>query len=125
MAESEKAGQALRPDAGGFAMIDVGAEVSRLKSKLDASGGDRLAESLVKDYGLNVMLMCLRRGARLHEHRTKGPLTVQVISGRISFAAAGTPHEVAPGVMFALDREVLHSVEALEDSVLLLTTAIG
>lgn len=97
MAENEKEGQALRPSAGGFAMIDVGAEVTRLKSKLDASGGDRIAESVVKDYGLNVMLMCLRRGARLHEHHTKGPLTVQVISGRVSFTAAGTPHEIAPG----------------------------
>ncbi len=125
MAENEEEGQALRPSAGGFAMFDIGAEVNRLKSKLDASGGDRIAERLVKDYGLNVMLMCLRRGARLHEHHTKGPLTVQVISGRVSFAVAATPHEVAPGVIFALDREVLHSIEALEDSALLLTTAIG
>ena len=125
MAENERVGQALRPSGGGYAMIDIGAEADRLKSKLDASGGDREAISLVKDYGLNVMLMWLRRGARLHEHHTKGPLTVQVISGRVSFAAAGVPHEIAPGIMFALDREVAHSVEALEDSALLLTTAIG
>jgi quercetin dioxygenase-like cupin family protein len=125
MPENEKAGQALRPASGGFAMIDVGAEAKRLKSKLDASGGDREATSLVKDYGLNVMLMLLRRGARLHEHHTKGPLTVQVLSGRVKFAAAGVPHEIASGTIFALDREVAHSVEALEDSALLLTTAIG
>ncbi len=125
MADNENIGQPLRPGAGGFAMIDVGTEVNRLKSKLDASGSDREAKSLVKDYGLNVMLMVLRRGARLHEHHTKGPLTVQVVSGRVNFAAASVPHEIAPGVMFALDREVAHDVEALEDSVLLLTTAIG
>ncbi len=125
MADDENIGQALRPAPGGFAMIDVTAEIDQLKSKLGASGGDREAKSLVKDYGLNVMLMALRRGARLHEHRTRGPLTVQVMSGRVNFAAAGVPHEITPGTMFALDREIVHSVEALEDSVLLLTTAIG
>jgi quercetin dioxygenase-like cupin family protein len=125
MAQIDNVGQALRPSKGGFALIDIAGETTRLKGKLDASGADREASSLVKDYGLNVMLMVLKRGARLHEHHTKGPLTVQVISGRVRFVAAGTPHDIAPGAMLALDREVGHSVEALEDSALLLTTAMG
>jgi quercetin dioxygenase-like cupin family protein len=125
MVESEKVDQALRPSKGGLALIGIAAEAARLKAKLDASDGDREAISLVKDYGLNVMLMRLKRGARLHEHHTKGPLTVQVISGLVKLVAAGTPNEVAAGSMLALDRDIPHSVEALEDSALLLTTALG
>ena len=80
---------------------------------------------MVKDYGLNVMLMMLKCGARLHEHRTKGPITVQVLSGAVNFVAANTHNQLAAGTLFALDREVPHSVEALEDSILLLTAALA
>jgi quercetin dioxygenase-like cupin family protein len=125
MTDQQTAGQALRPAGGGFALIRIADEIARLKAKLDSSAADREAASLVKDYGLNVMLMALKRGARLHEHHTKGPLTVQVLSGAVRFVAAGTPNEVAAGTIFALDREVPHSVDALEDSVLLMTVALG
>ncbi len=125
MADNDNAGQALRPARGGFILIDLAGQAARLQAQRDAANRDRESVSLVKQYGLNVMLMSLRRGARLHEHHTRGPLTVQVISGRVNFIAAGASNEIAAGSMIALDREVAHSVEAAEDSTLLLTTAIG
>ncbi len=125
MADHDTSGQALRPTQGAFASIKIADEIARLKAKLDASSGDRESASLVKDYGLNVMLMMLKCGARLHEHRTKGPITVQVLSGAVNFVAANTHNQLAAGTLFALDREVPHSVEALEDSILLLTAALA
>ena len=124
MADRETTGQALRPPKGGSVSIRVGDEVARLRAKLESSSADREAVSLVKDYGLNVMLMVLKKGARLHEHHTKGPVTVHVVAGRVSLVAADTPHEIAAGGILALDREIPHSVDALEESVLLLTTAL-
>lgn len=124
MSDHENTGQALRPSAGGFETIKIAAAVARLKSKLESSSADREAVSLVKDLGLNVMLMMLKRGARLHEHRTKGPITVQVLSGAVRFVAANTPNELGVGNIIALDREIPHRVEALDDSILLLTTAL-
>ncbi len=124
MADRETAGQALRPPKGGFVSIRIGDEVARLRARLESSSADREAASLVKDYGLNVMLMVLKKGARLHEHHTKGPLTVQVVAGLVRLVAAATPQEIAAGGILALDREIPHSVDALEDSVLLLTTAL-
>jgi quercetin dioxygenase-like cupin family protein len=125
MANNDNAGQALRPADGGFILIDLAEKSARLEEQLDAANRDRESVSLVKNYGLNVMLMSLRRGARLHEHHTKGPLVLQVISGRVNFIAAGTGNDVAAGSIIALDREVAHSVEAIADSMLLLTTALG
>jgi quercetin dioxygenase-like cupin family protein len=104
--------------------ISIAEEIAKLRAKLDSSAGDREAVSLVKDYGLNVMLMVLKRGARIHEHHTKGPLTVQVITGLVRIVAANSPNEIATGGILALDREIPHSVEAVEESVLLLTTAL-
>ena len=39
--------------------------------------------------------MLLKRGARLHEHRTKGPVTVQVVAGAVRFVAANSHNELA------------------------------
>jgi quercetin dioxygenase-like cupin family protein len=124
MADRETAGQALRPSKGGFVSIRIAEEIAKLRAKLDSASGDREAVSLVKDYGLNVMLMVLKQGARIHEHHTKGPLTVQVIAGLVRIVAANSPNEIATGGILALDREIPHSVEAVEESVLLLTTAL-
>ncbi len=125
MADQLSEGQALRPPEGGCIEVQLDEQAARLRRELQQTGRDREAVSLVKDYGLNVMMMSLRRGARLHEHITKGPLALQVISGRINFNASGVTKEVEAGSMVALDREIIHCVEALEDSTLLLTTAIG
>ena len=125
MDEHQTALKALRPTHGGVAFIELADELTRLRQRLESSKEDRQAASLVKDYGLNVMLMLLKKGARLHEHRTKGPLTVQVVAGVVRFVVANSHNELAAGTIVAVDREVPHSVEALEESVLLLTTALG
>jgi quercetin dioxygenase-like cupin family protein len=125
MADHENIGQALRPVEGGFLQVQLAEKTAHLQHQLETSGRDREAISLIKDYGLNVMLMALRAGARLHEHHNKGPLALQVLSGRVNFIAAGAVNEVRPGSIVALDREIPHSLEAIEDSMVLLTTAIG
>ncbi len=48
MAENRNVGQPLRPASGGCMLIDIAAEISRLKSKLDAAGADPAAVSQVK-----------------------------------------------------------------------------
>jgi quercetin dioxygenase-like cupin family protein len=48
-----------------------------------------------------------------------------VLSGGIRFHAESQEITLAAGCMLALDRDVAHSVTALEDSSVLLTTAIA
>jgi quercetin dioxygenase-like cupin family protein len=50
---------------------------------------------------------------------------VHVLSGVIRFSTGTEQATLSAGSMVALDRDVLHSLEALEESVVLLTTAIG
>lgn len=116
--------QALRPGTGGMVTRTIADEVGHLKAKPEWQAQDRLAISLVKDDALNVLLMVLKQGARLAEHRTKGPIVVQVVSGRIRFLAGGEKATLAAGSIVALDRDVAHSLESLEESAVLLTTAI-
>lgn len=127
MSDTSEAGnrQALRPQSGGLMLLDVAAEVARLKQGPQWAAADRHAISLVKDAGLNVMLLVLKRGARLPEHHTKGPIALQVIDGCIQFSAAGQSLRAEAGKLLALDREVPHRMEAVEESTLLLITSIG
>jgi quercetin dioxygenase-like cupin family protein len=125
MSQQEHHRQALRPGEGALLGVTLSAEIERLKSRPEWTSGDRSAVSLVKDDALNVLLMVLKKGARLHEHHTRGPIVVQVLSGSIRLAAGGRKCSMSSGMMAALDREIVHSVEALKDAAVLLTTAIG
>ncbi len=125
MTEHEHNRQALRPAEGEMLTITIASEIARLKSGPEWMSRDRHAASLVKDDALNVLLMVLKKGARLHEHHTKGPIAVQVISGSVRFADGIRQRSVSSGMIVALDRNIGHSLEALEESALILITAIG
>lgn len=122
--ESEPGYQTLRPRAGGLIAINLADETVKLR-QTPTTSEDRQAVSLVKDGPLNVLLMTLKQGAELSEHHTRGPITVHVLSGAIRFRAGSQQITLAAGCMLALDRDVVHSVTALEDSSMLLTTAIA
>jgi quercetin dioxygenase-like cupin family protein len=104
-------------------LINIAGEIARIKGKPEWSTQDRVSVSLVKDEALNILLMLLKRGARLNEHRTRGAIALQVLAGSIRFSA-GAETLVTSGNMIALDRDVPHSLESLEESAVLLTTAI-
>jgi quercetin dioxygenase-like cupin family protein len=106
---------------GGLIAVDIRAEIARLKGEPAWAGGDRHGSSLVKGDGINVALMMLKKGAKLQQHHTRAPITVQVIEGRINFIAGGKTQRVTAGSIVALERAIEHSVEALEESALVLT----
>ena len=101
--------------------VDIRAEITRLKSEPAWARGDRHGLSLVKGDGINVALMLLKKGAKLQEHHTKAAITVYLVEGRINFIVGDQPRPLNPGMLLALDRAIAHSIEALEDSALILT----
>jgi quercetin dioxygenase-like cupin family protein len=121
---SEHARQALRPGVGGMLTANIASEIKRLKDAPEWASGDRHAVSLVKDDALNVLLMVLKAGASLHEHRTKGPIAIEVISGSVRFSSGNDQRVVSGGELVALDRRIPHRLEALEESAVILITAI-
>jgi quercetin dioxygenase-like cupin family protein len=120
---NEHGKQTLRPTAGGIITFRLAGEIARLKEAPQWKTGDRHATSLIKDAALNILLMLLKKGAHLHEHRTKGPIAVQVLSGSIRFSAS-VERIISAGDLVCLDRDVAHSVEALEESAIILVTAL-
>ena len=67
-------------------------------------------------------LIALRAGASLDEHENPGEATVQVLQGRVRLVAGENRWNGSPGdLMFIPDSR--HALDALEDSVVLLTVA--
>ena len=106
---------------GGSVVVDIRSEIARLKTEPAWASGDRHGSSLVKGDGINVALMMLKKGAKMQEHHTRAPISVQVIEGRINFIAHGKKQTVSAGTIVALDRGIEHSIEAVEESALVLT----
>jgi len=106
-------------------VIKLDEQIVRARESAQWKSGDRVAVPIAKRRDLSVTLLMLRAGARLAEHAAQRSITVQVWSGAVNFAAAGAVHVLRAGMICVLDHQVPHAVEALEESVLLLTAGLG
>ena len=57
------------------------------------------------------------------EHQTKGRVSIQTVAGHILVRAEGRTFDLPAGTLLALDQNLPHDVEALEESAFLITIA--
>jgi quercetin dioxygenase-like cupin family protein len=98
-------------------------QISTLKGEPAWEHGERAAKTLAKEGNLRVVLTLMRPKTALREHQTAGATTIQCLSGRLTVSALGREIELVEGEMVALDREVVHTVEAANEAAFLLTIA--
>jgi quercetin dioxygenase-like cupin family protein len=114
-----------RPMRGPLQSFDLGAEVARLREEDAFRGGRRNSITLRKGEGMSVVLLVMGAGDRLEEHTAPGPISLTVREGRVRFSTSDGEVEAGPETLLACDAGVRHSVEAIEDSVYVLTIARG
>ena len=102
--------------------FDLNAEIERLREE-NAWQGGRDSKTLVKNQDFRIVLTVMKAGAVLHEHKTSGRISVQIVSGHIQMHVQSKVFNLPAGHLLALDRAVPHDVKALEDSAFLLTLA--
>jgi len=103
--------------------FDLLREQELLRQEESYRSGDRNAKTLVKEHGLSVVLTVMRSGARLQEHKTASPLSVQTLAGHIRLHALQDTIDLPIGHVVMLNGSISHDVEAVEESAFLLTIA--
>jgi quercetin dioxygenase-like cupin family protein len=81
------------------------------------------ARTLAKYDDLRVVLTALKAGARIPEHHAKGRVSIHAVVGHVIVRAQGRTFDLPAGGLLALDRDLPHDVEAVEDSAVLITIA--
>ena len=112
----------VEPTAGVFLEFDLNAQIEQLKCEPAWQNG-RNAKTIVKYPDFTIVLMLMKAKTRIEEHHADGRISVQTIAGHIRMRVTGKDFDLPVGYLLALDHEVRHDVEALEDSAFLLTIA--
>jgi len=74
---------------------------------------------------VEVIRVVLLAGETNTEHHAPGEITFQCMEGSVNFTALGKASILRAGHMLYLTSNELHTIEAIEDSCLLLTIQIG
>lgn len=78
------------------------------------------AVTLTRDDHVTLVLVALREGTAMREHRAPSAAIVVLLSGRAKFVRGdGATTDLEPGSLAAFSSDVPHAVEALEDAVYL------
>ncbi len=70
-----------------------------------------------------VMLVCLRAGQSVRDHRSSSQVIAHFLKGRGIFYADGVPQDARPGSIVLLEPNRFHRIQAVEDCVVLVTMA--
>jgi quercetin dioxygenase-like cupin family protein len=103
--------------------FELGEEIERLRGEKAWLEGKRNAITLRKGGGMSVVLLVMRAGDRLEEHAAPGPISVSVHEGRIRFTTPEGEIEADKDKLISCEEGLRHSVEAIEDSVCVVTIA--
>ena len=103
--------------------FDLAAEIDRLTTESEWDDGDRNSIVLAKDSRLRVLLSVMRAGARIGDDDAEAAITVQVLGGRVTLRRDVHAIDLADGHLGTIESGGSWTVEAVEDSAVLLTIA--
>jgi len=112
-----------RPLSGDVLVFDIEGERERAAAPEIIERSGRNARTLLKEGPLRVTLVVLGPGGELAEHEAAGPITVQVVRGRIRFRAGDEEHDLGLGQLLAAGPGVRHAVTSEGGGTFLLTVS--
>jgi quercetin dioxygenase-like cupin family protein len=79
------------------------------------------ARTLVREDDIRIILMVMRAGARIAEHRANDTASIHTLSGNVRLRLPDRDAELPAGRLLVLERGLRHDVEAVAESAFLLT----
>lgn len=106
-------------------VVDIEVEAASLLGEPEWTEGDRNTRTLVATDQIRIALVALRGGASIGDDSTNDSLVLQVLRGRLQAEGEFDPRDIIAGEILVLERPQAWRVRALEDSIVVLTTALG
>lgn len=107
------------------AVFDLRRTAAELRSEAAYLREGHTARTLTRSQDLRVVLVVLRAGATIAEHRTEHTACVQPIEGRLRLRLPKQRVALDAGQLLRLEPGLAHAVEAESDSFFLLTLGWG
>jgi quercetin dioxygenase-like cupin family protein len=111
-----------QPMSAPFLEFDLARELEELHREPEWENGQN-AKTLVKYDDFRIVLTTLKPHRKIPLHQTNGRLSIQVVSGHVLVRAEGRTFDLQVGRIVALDRAIVHELEAVEESAVLQTIA--
>jgi quercetin dioxygenase-like cupin family protein len=79
------------------------------------------SKTLVKQPDFRIVLIALKKGGRVEEHKADARISIHTLSGHVKLQLPDEIVDLPAGHLLALDRALEHDLEAIEESAILLT----
>ncbi len=113
--------QAERTLAAPDLSFDLEAEARSLRASPLWKQGKHSARTLIMHQDFRVVLMAMPAATRMKSHKTTQRISVHVLEGRVKLNLTERTLCLGAGGLAALDKSIVHDVEAVEDSTILLS----
>lgn len=94
-----------------------------LESQIRFDDTRPMVHALADSGHARVMLVCLKAGQALKDHRSASQVIAHFLRGRAIFYADGVPQDAAAGAIVLLEPNRFHRIEAATDCVVLVIMA--
>jgi len=101
--------------------LDLALETKALLDSAQFGEGGHTARTLVMHPDFRLVLIALRSGNRMNQHRTDQRISVQTLTGRVRMNLSDQTVDLPAGRLLVLDKTILHDVIAVENSTFLLS----
>ena len=81
----------------------------------------RSSKTLLNSPACGILLIAMKQNTETKEHRVDGRITIHTLVGHVRLKLPGQTVEVPAGHLLMLDRGITHDVQAVDESVFLLT----
>jgi quercetin dioxygenase-like cupin family protein len=101
--------------------FNLTAEMERLRRQEHWVKDGRISETLVKYSDFRIVLILMKTGTIMQEHKADARISIQGLSGRVVVQLPEKTVELSSGDLLVLEKCLPHDVRAIEDSAFLLS----
>ena len=109
--------------SGDALLFDLNEQAQSVLDEARQGNVGRAARTLIKDGPLRMTIVGLTRDGALREHKTPGPVSIDVLNGEVEVTVGDSTQRLSEHQTLVLGANIEHSLVAPQDAVILLTIA--